>query len=519
MIVRTQAALLLVASAALFLHGIDWGLPHTHPWHGDSISHGTLHWLSDKLAGFTKYPPVQHLVLIAAYSPYILWLWARGELDTAAGSLEGAFTDPVAAMTGFQLIARLVGVALALCTVWLVVRTVRRLSRDNSAALLAGAIFAASPEVGFFSRIAMVDMPMVFWFAAGLALLVELPTGWPAKRAAALGAVVALGMCTKEQIAGAWVLPPLGLILLARGPRGSANLPSPWRAFGAGTLAWLLTYALASKLVFDPAGWAERMESWLGDATSPEVWGGHPATLHGQLLVLRDTVQHLAYAMGPELLSLAVAGALLALVLRVPRAWLLGATALSYYVFTLASLRYVKTRFVLPLVLLLAILAGLGFAAGLHQRGRLRTAVLAAALLLAGIGAARSWSFGSRMQNDSRYAVEAFLRETLEPGANVEVYADDQYLPRLHTAGLMAERIRGAGLRAGAFRKRRPRAVILAPSSHWKLGPGGAAYVAWLESGSGYSLHAFESSPDEPRWVSPESLVITQPRFVVLLRD
>lgn len=519
MIARTQAALLLVASAALFLHGIDWGLPHTHPWHGDSISHSALHWLSGKLSGFTKYPPVQHLVLIAAYTPYILWLWVRGELDTGAGTLEDAFTDPVAAMTGFQLISRLVGVILALCTVWLVVRTVRRLSNDNSAALLAGAIFAASPEVGFFARIAMVDLPMVFWFAAALALLVELPSDWSAKRAAVLGAVVALGMCTKEQIAGAWVLPPLGLILLARGSRGTPKHPSPWRAFGAGTLAWLLTYTVASKLAFDPAGWAERMETWLGDATSPEVWGGHPATLHGQLLVLRDTVQHLAYAMGPELLALTATGALLALVLRAPRAWLLGGAALSYSIFTLASLRYVKTRFVLPLVLLLAILAGLGFAAGLSRRGRLRTAVLAAALLLAGIGAFRSWSFGSRMQRDSRYAVEAFLSETLEPGASVEAYADDQYLPRLHTAGLVAQRVRGADMQAAPFLERQPEAVILAPSSHWKLGARGKSFVAWLQASSGYRVHAFESTLDEARWVSPESLEITQSRFVVLLRN
>ena len=508
---RYLTAILLLSSSALFSLGIDWGLPHTHAWHGDSMCHTTLRAMADHFSGFTKYPPVQHVILAVAFSPYIGWLFLRGELDLDASSMQEAFADPVASMTVLIVITRLVGIAMAVGTVALIVRILRRLGADTGSACMAGALFALCSEVGFFAKLAMVDGPMLFWFAAALSALVELTRTWKPRTGAWLGVLVALGICTKEQIAGAWVLPPLALLILAfRCPRHTG---SPAKALLAGLLAWVLSYGFASKLFIDPSGWAERIQQWLGEGTSAELWGGHPNTPSGHALLLRDTALEMLNAMGPGLFSLALGLSLLALLRRAPGSWLLALSFLSYDLFTLVSLRYVKTRFILPMVLLLAILAGLGLAS--WPRRQRRWAQCGASLVLF-FGLLRCLHVVQMMAADPRYEAEAFLAQTLRPGDSVEAYADDPYLPRMHVADLHLTHVAPGQMTTKALGQRAPKAIVLAPAYHWKLTASEREYIHWLQEESGYRRHTFRGAP-APQFLSADSATVLLPTIHILV--
>ena len=184
-------------------------------------------------------------------------------------------------------------------------------------------------------------------------------------------------------------------------------------------------------------------------------------------------------------------------------------------VFTLANLRYVKTRFTLPIVLLLAILVGLGLAR--WPRGRTRNACLVGAALLLGLGLARCLRMADWMENDPRYAAESFLAEALEPGDQVELYADDHYLPRLHIAGLNATHIAPEDMTLAGLKQRAPRAIILAPAYHWKLDDKTREYIHWLRDQPDYKVHTFKGHA-APKFLSLDTATVLFPTIQVLLR-
>ncbi|MFT7680424.1 MAG: 4-amino-4-deoxy-L-arabinose transferase-like glycosyltransferase, partial [Planctomycetota bacterium] len=375
----------------LCLHGIGWGLPNTNGWHGDSLCHHTLRALGDGFAGFTKYPPVHHVVLAIVYAPYLAWLWMSGGLNVSAGSLEQAFEDPVASMTVLIALTRLVSVAMTVSTVGILYLLAVRLTANRTAGLIAGALFAVSVEVVLFAKLTMVDAPMVFWFALGLLAYVRFLESFRTRDGVLLGVVVALGVCTKEQIGGAWVLAGLGALLAAGQRRARDQNAQATRAVLWAGLSWALTYGLCSKLFLDPAGWAERMREWLDGGTDPDLWGGHPRTVAGHVALLRDTATNLvgAWGAGPLVLC-AVAGLSVAirgtLVVR-----LLALLVPSYYFFTIVPLHYVMSRFTMPMVLLLALLGGLGIAQALALGGARKALACLALTLALGQGGYRAW--------------------------------------------------------------------------------------------------------------------------------
>lgn len=510
--------LLLAASTILCLHGIGWGLPNTNGWHGDSLCQSTLRALGDGFAGFTKYPPVHHVVLALVYLPYLAWLWMSGGLDVSAGSLEQAFEDPVSAMTVLIMLTRLVSVALTLATVGILYLLAVRLTANRTAGLVAGALYAVSAEVALFSKLTMVDGPMVFWFGLGLLAYVHFLQDFRVRDGCWLGVVVAVGVCTKEQIGGAWVLAGIGAVVAAwkqhvRVPEGPAL-----RAVLTAGASWVLAYGLCSKLFLDPAGWAERMRAWLDEGINPSLWSGHPNSVAGHLALLRDTGQNLlgAWGLAPLLLG-ALAGSWA--LLRGPReVRLLALPLVSYYLFTIAPLHYVMSRFTIPLVLLLALLAGIGLAPLLAAGGARRSLAGLALALALGQGGYRAWRTGTLMGRDPRYAAEAFLAESLSEGARVEVYADDQYLPRMHGMELERRHMGRAYMNPSAFEQRAPRAVVLAPGYHWKLDADQRSFLAWLCNSPDYTLHLFEGDPADAGFLSDEDMTAIQPQILVLLR-
>jgi hypothetical protein len=105
---------------------------------------------------------------------------------------------------------------------------------------------------------------------------------------------------------------------------------------------------------------------------------------------------------------------------------LLGLAVLSYLVLFLGPILYVFPRFVLPVVFLLAVFAGVAGAALWPDR-RARFAVVAVLACASVYGA----SMRLGMLFDSRYAAERWVREHVAADALVGLHGEATYLPRV----------------------------------------------------------------------------------------
>ena len=98
----TLAALAL----ALYLPGVDWGLPYatdparTHGWAYDAITPldplSQLKNLTEPIPHeWVAYPLMHHIVLAVVYSPYLLYLLATGRLVPGSAQYPFGLADPV----------------------------------------------------------------------------------------------------------------------------------------------------------------------------------------------------------------------------------------------------------------------------------------------------------------------------------------------------------------------------------------------------------------------------------------
>jgi hypothetical protein len=506
---------LLAASLALYLHGNRWGLPNTNPWHGDDVAKETLVALSRGFDGFTKYPFVHYATLAVAYAPYLGWLLATGDLDTTARTVHDAFADPTASTTTIILMARVVSALMATCCVALLYVVARRLCRHAGAALAASAAFALCPQTALYAHVSTVDIPMMFWFAVAMLCYVRFADGMRPRDGLALGLATAVAVSTKEQIGGAFVL--MAGLLLVRASRGGRPAAAA-RGLLRGALAFVLAFVLLNKIAVDPAGYADRIRGWLGAGTDARLWGGYPATWAGQFQLLAATGERLVTAAGWPLLALLAAGAAAAPWQRGAHGWWIAAPLASYYLFTLVPIRYVYSRFTLPILMLAALLCALGLAR-VFGRGGLpaRCAALLVPLVLL-LGAHRAWSAVDCLSRDPRYAAEAWLQARLPAGARVESYAYDHYLPRLDQLGLRASRVPRDAMTREAFLARDPDAAVLAPESWFKHGGPERRFIAWLRSGSGYGATLFEADARCAALFGADDRERFLPRCVVLVR-
>jgi len=298
---------------------------------------------------------------------------------------------------------------------------------------------------------------------------------------AAFGALGGAALACKEAIYGAYVLPGAALVALAawrawrrwrgsisghaRDPRSAGQahpvapestspapplVPSPptdrWRPLAiaipfAGPLlaglALLVVYGFANNVLGNPSGFRAHVSYWTS-GTGIAPWNDG---FTGHATLLWTFVRRMAEGMSWPLLLLAIVGA--ALAWRRPRArWLLLPTA-SYYLFTIAAVRFAYTRFTLPVVVLLAAAAGVGLSAAWRdstQRGW-RPALLLLYTLGLGHGLIYSLHGNLLLRADARYSAEAWLRANVPLDANIDSFGSRTHLPRLDWLGYDSDRI------------------------------------------------------------------------------
>ena len=262
---------------------------------------------------------------------------------------------------------------------------------DERTGWAAALLFALSPVTLYYAKNANLDIPYVFWLALALFFYVRILQENRRRDYLWLGLSAALAVCTKDQAYGFILLMPVVLLFHLR-----AKLALPLREFlpralhfaGPAALGFAVPFVAIHNILFDPAGFwracpgrhragVRRLAPVLGRSGRATAAAGRDGAAPRRCMDLGGPG---AGAFRPRRRfqgRRGEAGAERRLATLVP--------VLSYHLSFLAVIGYVYPRFVLPMLLVLALFAGRG-AVVLWRGGRLGR--IAAVALIAWIGLA-----------------------------------------------------------------------------------------------------------------------------------
>jgi Dolichyl-phosphate-mannose-protein mannosyltransferase len=421
--------LVVVVAAALNLIGITWGLPNAdNDWAIDSIAPiGPLSYAERMLYGgqwWSKYPPLHFTILALAYAPYVAFLALTGGIEAGVGHYPYGLGKPEISLPLFVLMARTVSAVMGAGAAAVAYTVASEVARTRVAGLVAGILFAASPLTVYYAHTANLDMPYMFWSSLALLCLVRAARGGGRRTYVLLGAFTAAAIATKDQAYGLFLLMPVPLVWLRLRDRG-------WRPLRdgrllAGLAAALVVYLLAANVLIDPRGWLAHVRFITGEGSRP--YQMFPRSLAGTAALCRETGHLVLQACGIGTVVLGGAGVPWGLRRRPLAAALLVLAAGSYLLTFLGAIFYVLPRFVLPIVFVLAIFAGIG-AAWAWERwpGPPRLVLLGLIAYAAGTGAVMNLG----LLRDTRYAAEEWMAYNLPSGTMVGLDGPAAYLPRL----------------------------------------------------------------------------------------
>ncbi len=389
----------LAVSVFLNVWGIGWALPNVRGWAPDEVV--PLDVIAALGRGFAggwheKYPPFHYLVLAAAHSP-VLILSALGLVD-----LRGA-----AAGVTMALIGRAVSVAFAAGTIAVMDRCGLQLYGATGAAF-AAAITALTVPFAYYSKLANLDVPYLFWFALSLLAYIRILQRHERRDYLLFAASAALAGCTKDQAWGLYFATPIA-ILFARwqAKRGSGEPlvrvivnPTTLQAAAVG----VATFLVADTVLYNFSGFVAHVKLLIG---TPGPFQAFPRTFGGELQMAWRAVEEIRYMAGWPLFAILVvafADGLIRTTTRPSLRWLL-VPAVSYYASFVGVILFYFDRYFLPITMVLALFAGNWLerflASGVRAR-RARLALVSAALAYTAVYAA---SVNYMMTFDSRYAV------------------------------------------------------------------------------------------------------------------
>ena len=524
---RTDRVLLAVFAVAsvLFLLGIEWGLPSTYAWNGDDISPDKpLRVVWNWFFGWHKYPYLHWWISLALYSPYLVWLALRGQLDLSCFPRfeEECFGDPVGQLTVLMVLSRLLSAAMAIGIIGLTVGTARTLGLGRGAIWVAAAVAACSPVLVFFAHTGNLDVPVVFWFSAWLWFFARVVRGGTTRDHVGFGLALGAAVATKEGIVGAFVLPVLAVFgLQLRRVRAQGGAARSLLRASFNRRLWLMAgaafglYVLVQNPIFNADGFARHLAAW---NPSGERMTSFRTGFTGWGRFVRQLASAIGEGVGPAVAVLGVAGAFTALSRRRAAAWLL-LPALSYVGVSLLTARFAPVRFTLPLVPILAILVAEGVEAAWRGPRFIRGAAVVGVACSLTLSFLLALNLDLFLRNDSRYLAEAWLRDHGAAGERVAVFAPSRYLPRLEQIGAESWQVpEGQWSRAGVAQGD-PRWIVLSDRFHPRFDSARGEFFSALKRGELGWVIAWEgrgTTPLEP-WLGGPGLVgAINPHFTIL---
>ena len=408
---RLWLAALLAVALPLFAIGIWWGMPHWIGWSGDEM-HPNSWPQAISFKGYngwhTRYPPLHFAVLQGLSAPLRLAL-------TAAGVPE------VRRVVWLIYFARFVSLALALATVVLVYRVGREVY-DRRSALFAAAILVCVAPYVYYAKMGNLDVPYIFWFTLSLLYYVRILKHHRLRDYVLFALMAAATVCTKDQAYGLYGLAPLPILWsLARREYGDRGVAAGVgralidRRFLAAAGAAVVGFAVF-QMLWNWNRFALHVKLLLGPMS--DNYQDYENTPEGHEALLTLFLRQIAFCLNPALTLVCVAGIGWALW----RLWkkrdgdepflilCLVFLIVSYYVTFLSLILFSYDRYILPISLLLAFPGGRLLGA-LAAPGRLAAVRRVAVAALFGYSLLYAASVDARLLADSRYAVEAYVRE------------------------------------------------------------------------------------------------------------
>jgi 4-amino-4-deoxy-L-arabinose transferase-like glycosyltransferase len=410
--VPTETLALVALVAAVYGVGITWGVPGPG-WAPDEILPADLGSAID--TGFahgwwSKYPPVHYLLCALAGAPLFVWRW----LDPGA---YGASAAPDVLLVIFRLVSVAMGAGIVL-----MVYICGRYIYGHSPSLLAAAVAALTMPAVQYGKLANVDIPYTFWFSVSLASFARLAVQPARVDYLVFAAAGALAICTKDQAYGLYGLPALALLV---------RWPRRWRDVLAAAAITAAVVLIGQNLLWNWQGFVSHVQFITSPGAAPFRMFDSSAT--GQWRLWRTVWMLMRFSMGWPAFLLCASGLLLSLVrpaLDSRRLWWLLLPALSYHVTFLGVVGYTYDRFLLPVMLPIA-LAGGFCASRLEDLASIRWPARAIVAGLLAYSFVYVMAVNVALLRDSRYAVEDWMRGNIEPGATIGLVGPIEHLPRI----------------------------------------------------------------------------------------
>lgn len=439
--------ILAVLAVIAYLAAIDWGLPgaigpeSVRPWGHDELAplgplaefHNTF--VQPKPDRYLAYPLWHYWIILIAYAPYLLYLILTGGLSDPTPGFPFGFADPAQALRNLTLIARFVTVLMAAGTVLIAFHTGRALAGRQAGVLAALFVMLLYPMF-YYGRTSNLDVPALFWSAAGILVFVTiLSDGLSVRRAAWLGIFAAMAAGTKDLNAVLFFPMPLVILWRRTGIAGTAPGNREWRAlaraFGITFVVGLLAYLVTSGFVFRPERYVAHVKAVLGLGPQPVELPRNPASWYGIWQNVLDTGTWLVVSTNELMFLVAVA----AVAFAVRRRHLAVAFVIPSVVLLLlliAWIRSVQMRFILAASYSLACTAAVGMAwAQQSTRRSVRAAAIVLTSAIIAISSIRAIELTHAMRADSRYAAATWLDANLSDEAVVGFFGPAQKLPSL----------------------------------------------------------------------------------------
>lgn len=413
---------MLAFSLLIFAFPFWWGVPVG--WSQDEVWPVDLRGLAETLTpGWSsRYPPL-HIYLIAIVNSPLLAGMGLDLLDPASPLV-------FSIMKG---VTHLVSVAMAV-GITVLVYVCGTHAAGYRAGILAGLFWTLTLPAVFYAKTANLDIPYTFWFALALRLYVRALDAGSVRLYVAFAAAGTLAIVTKDQAYGLFALPALHLAYARARRLGGplAGLPALARdrAILLAIVTGVLLFAAAHNLPFNWTGFRDHVDTITGGASEDYrmVDGASPAG-HAWLLV--RTVEQVAWAHTWPGALLAGIGIILAVRSPAGRRRLLPflLPAVSYYLTFIAVVGYAYDRFMIPIGVVLAVLAGVALDR-LWPAGGPRWRTVAVAALLAFM-TLRTGSINLLMAADSRYEVRHWMRQQIPADTRIAVIENWELLPNL----------------------------------------------------------------------------------------
>ena len=465
---RRFAAPLAIASLglALFLPGITWGLPGTSSWSQDTIAAyrtiGAVEGWPDQWKG--RYPPLHYLLLRAAYEPVLTYWEHTGQrvVDPQTGRM--VLKPPHAPKVGLLiLIARAFTVVMAIATGLGLWAATRRLTCDDTAALAAALALMGGAAFTYFAHLGNVDIPALCWFAWSVYFYARAVQSSSWTSCLWLGLFASLAACTKDAVAA--VYPGMAIVLLVAETSRRRLTQPRWRALTSAVLqprwlvglaAFALPYLVINGVLDNPGGYLARIRYWVAPASDSVLAGEY--RYPNQLRLLLGTLHFAAGGVGWPMLAVMVVSVIYALRRHVRLTLVMLLPAAVYYVSVIAQIRFVYARFLFPPIALVCVLVGVAVAAWLRRKDLTAEVRWGVPCLILVPTICYAVALDAEMLRDSRYAVEGWFVDNVEPSSEVGAFSRPQYLPRLGDLGYPTYLV---AMTRDAFDRPQPRYLIL----------------------------------------------------------